>query len=193
LTVSRLIRHKGLHYLIDAYKKLPTDKKLVIVGDGFFTDEYVEELEKMAAGNENIIFAGRQSGRILEELFSNACIFVQPSESEGLSIALLEAMAYGLPVLVSDISENKEAVGTIGFTFKTKNIIDLAEELKRLLENEDLLKGRGGAGQAWVKGKYDWERITKEIVEIYRSLLVNKKKIRLYRLRLMSRFMRLFF
>lgn len=177
LIVSRLIGHKGVHYLIDAYKKLATDKKLVIVGDGSFTDEYVKELKKMAFGNENIIFTGQQSGRILEELFSNAYLFVQPSESEGLSIALLEAMAYSLPVLVSDISENKEAVGEIGFIFKSKDSNDLADKLKQLLGSEDLLRGRGESGQAWIKSRYDWKKVTSDILEIYKSFFKEQKEI----------------
>jgi glycosyltransferase involved in cell wall biosynthesis len=193
LAVSRLVRHKGLQYLIDAYKKISTNKKLVIVGGGFFTDKYVEELKRAAEGNENIIFTGQQSGRVLEELFSNAYLFVQPSESEGLSIALLEAMAYSLPVLVSDIPENKEAIGEMGFIFKTKNSRDLAEKLEKLLGEENLLTGKGELGQAWVKGKYDWEKVTKDIINIYEGLLVGKKKIRLCGLRLVSKFIGLFF
>ena len=87
LTVGRLIKHKGVHYLIEAYKKLEDNnltqgKKLVVVGDGFYTDDYVEKLKQLAGGRENIIFTGDQQGEVLKELFSNAYLFVQSSESE---------------------------------------------------------------------------------------------------------------
>jgi len=175
LSVSRLIRHKGIHYLIEAYKKINTDKKLVIVGDGSFTDEYVKELKKLADKNQNIIFMGKQSGKILSELFSNAYCFVQPSESEGLSIALLEAMSYRKAALVSDIPENKEAVGGVGFTFKNKNVVDLRKKLIQLLTNSDLVKKYGEFGHERVKKNYNWDGIVVEILAVYDKTIIDKQ------------------
>lgn len=189
LTVSRLVRHKGVHHLIDAYKKLKTEKKLVIVGDGFFTDDYVKELKKMTVGNKSIVFTGEQKGRTLAELFSSAYLFVQPSESEGLSIALLEAMAYGQTVLVSDIPENKEAIGETGFTFKNKDSDDLTERLKYLLDNLDLVKGRKELSRSWVKENYSWDKVVKSVVRVYKSALEDRQsEVRLLRLKLVRKF-----
>lgn len=171
LFVARLIRHKGAHYIIDAYKKLKTDKKLVVVGGGFFTDKYVSEVQEMAKDNENIIVTGEQSGKALAELFSNAYCFVQPSESEGLSIALLEAMSYRRMVLSSDIPENKEIVLDNGMTFENKNINSLAEKLQYLLSHPDLVKEKGDKGHSHVAKYYNWNIIVDDILNVYESLL----------------------
>src|SRR4030042_5038757 len=141
LAVSRLIRHKGLHYLIRAYSILKnTDKKLVIVGDANFTEDYVKYLKDLAGENKNIIFTGNQTGSALAELYSNAYLFVQPSEAEGLSIALLEAMSYGKGVLVSDIEPNKEAISDLGLTFTSKSITDLNQKLQYLLNHPEIVE-----------------------------------------------------
>jgi len=170
LAVSRLIRHKGLHYLIEAYKTLETDKKLVIVGAGNFTDEYVQYLKDLAGNNSKIIFTGEQTGKILSELYSNAYLFVQPSEAEGLSIALLEAMSYGLPVLVSDIPENKEAVGEVGFVFKNKSVIDLERKLKFLLDSPEIIKEKKEKAREHVALNYDWDKIVRKTINLYEQL-----------------------
>lgn len=167
LAVSRLVGHKGLHYLINSYKGLKTDKKLVIAGAGAFTDKYVNELKNSARGHKNIIFTGNQTGRILSELFSNAYLFVQPSESEGLSIAMLEAMSYGRCVLVSDIPENLEAARGAGQSFKNKNFLSLRKKLEYLLNNPSKVAALGRLGKEKVKENYDWKNITKEVISVY--------------------------
>ncbi len=169
LLVSRLVGHKGVHYLIEAYKQLKTNKKLVITGDGAYTDKYVKELKTRAQGNKNIIFTGDQTGRTLAELFSNAYLFVQPSESEGLSIALLEAMSYGKCVLYSDIPENQEAAAGAGYSFVNKNIASLKNKLKYLLNHPDRVLSRGESGRARVKEYYNWNNITKEVIGVYKN------------------------
>jgi len=170
ITVSRLVRHKGIQYLLEAYKQLGTDKKLVIVGDGAFTDDYVQELKKIAEDNPNIIFTGNQSGEILQELYSNAFLFVQPSESEGLSIALLEAMSYGLPVLVSDILENVEIVNGVGFVFGNKNVADLTLKLKAILMMDDIVLQENKAKlKELVAKNYNWNDIVREIETLYKA------------------------
>ncbi len=178
VTVSRLVRHKGIHYLIEAYKQLETDKKLVIVGSTAYTDDYVRQLKKMAKGNDKIIFTGNQSGRTLKELFSNAYLFVQPSESEGLSIALLEAMAYRRGLLLSDIPENKEAAKHTAYYFQNKNINSLKEALKFLLSDQQLVSAMGERAQERVKKYYHWDNISKNVENLYENI-INEKKSRL--------------
>ncbi len=194
LAVSRLVRHKGLQYLIKAYQELDTDKKLVIVGDGAYTDDYVKEIKDLAGNNNNIIFAGSQSGRNLEELFSNAYLFVQPSEAEGLSIALLEAMAYGRATLVSDIPENMEVIGPLGFTFRNKNHRDLAARLRTLLRNPDIVEKMGEMERQRVANEYDWNDIVDKITKIYNNVLIKKisEKNRLS-LKVAKKFLNIFF
>ena len=91
--VSRLTAEKGVHYLIDAYNSIKTDKKLVIAGDTSDTDDYVEMLKQKAKGNPNIIFTGFISGNVLAEMYSNAYVVALPSDIEGMSLSLLEALA----------------------------------------------------------------------------------------------------
>jgi glycosyltransferase involved in cell wall biosynthesis len=184
LAVSRLIRHKGLHYLIRAFSILKnTDKKLVIVGDAYFTDDYAKYLRDLAGDNKNIIFTGNQTGATLAELYSNAYLFVQPSEAEGLSIALLEAMSYGKGVLVSDIAPNREAVADLGLTFTTKSITDLAQKLQYLINHPEVVAEMGDKLQYRAETEYNWETIVKKTIEVYKSVLSEAKAVRKMRVK----------
>lgn len=179
VSISRLIRHKGLHFLIEAYKQLDTDKKLVIVGGAEYTDDYAKELHAMAKGNDNIVFTGKQSGETLQALFEHAYLFVQPSLSEGLSIALLEALSYKQAVLASDIPENLEVVDEVGFTFQSGNVQDLRVKLDFLLKNPMIVKQRKELGRIHVEANYDWEEITEKTARVYAHLM--KKEARTMR------------
>lgn len=177
LSASRLVRHKGVHYLIEAFKKSKTDKKLVIAGDGAYTDDYVSELHNLAQDDKRIIFTGNQSGDVLKELYSNAYLFVQPSEYEGLSMGLLEAMSYGLPCLASDIPANKEAFSSLGFTFENKNIESLYEELNKILSMDEYqLKESGQLLKDRTLKEYNWSKIVDDTLAVYNSLLNRNKK-----------------
>ena len=177
LAVSRLIRHKGLHYLIRAYSVLKNiDKKLVIVGDAYFTDNYAQYLRNLASDNQNIIFTGNQTGETLAELYSNAYLFVQPSEAEGLSIALLEAMSYGQGVLVSDIAPNKEAIADLGITFASRSITDLTQKLQYLLNHPEVVAEMGEKLKFRAESEYNWDNIIKKTIEVY-NVVLNEAKI----------------
>ena len=182
LSVSRFVPHKGIHFLIEAYKSLEDKhltrgKKLVIVGDGFYTDDYVNELKDAARGRENIIFTGAQTGEALEQLFSHAYLFVQPSESEGLSLALLEAMGYGRAIVVSNIKENLEAIepGT-GVAFKSGDWHDLENKLVYMINNPALAKELGENAMIRAKQKYSWDKIAAEIENLYADIFSQKRK-----------------
>jgi len=168
--IGRLVRHKGVHYLIAAYKQIKTDKKLVIVGESAYTDSYVQELHQLAAGDDRIIFTGNQSGLVLNELFSNAYLFVQPSEYEGLSVALLEAMGWGLACLVSDIPQMKEGIADSGVTFENKNAADLKIKLEALLNNPEEVKRLGALASQRVNQEYNWSNITSNIEKLYQEM-----------------------
>jgi glycosyltransferase involved in cell wall biosynthesis len=177
LYVGRLIKHKGVHYLIEAFKKLedtnklPNNFKLVITGEGFYTDDYVKYLYTISEKRPNIIFTGNQTGIPLEQLFSHAYLFVQPSESEGLSIALLEAMGYGLAALVSDIPENIEAIGKTGYAFQGKNIDDLVGKLAFLLNNQSEVTAMGKKARRRLEDNYSWYSITRKTLALYQKVL----------------------
>jgi glycosyltransferase involved in cell wall biosynthesis len=189
VSISRLIRHKGIHHLIKAYKNTNTAKKLVIVGNGSYTDDYVHELYKMAEGCKNIIFTGNQTGKTLDELYANAYLFVQPSETEGMSLALLEAMAYKKAVLVSDIAENKEAVGSTGLTFACKNMNDLQTKLEYLLKRPSTVKKMGELAHQRIKDEFSWDSISMNILKVFDiSDKKNKKKDNSIHLKLVEKF-----
>ncbi|PKM91371.1 glycosyl transferase family 1 [Candidatus Falkowbacteria bacterium HGW-Falkowbacteria-1] len=165
LSVSRVVRNKGLEYLIEAYKQIKTDKKLVIVGDG----DFLNKLKEKAKNNTNVIFTGNQNGKVLNELFSNAALFVQASEAEGLSIALLEAMSAKIPIITSDIAANKEVVGSDAFLFENKNIDDLKNKINIVLSEENRAGIDKNIKNSYNKvlKDYDWENITKEVLDVY--------------------------
>ncbi len=167
VSISRLVPHKGISFLIEAFKRIETHQKLVIVGGGAFTDDYVDSLKSQAGGDQRIIFTGPQEGRALAELYSNASLFVQPSESEGMSLALLEAMSYGLPIIVSDIAENLEAIGDAGLVFKTKDAADLQERIIELLEDPARARELGSRAMDRAKLHYAWDAIVLEITKVY--------------------------
>ncbi len=110
LFLARLVPEKGLHYLLDAYREIPTDKKLVIAGGSSHTDDYVEQIREKAMQDSRVLMTGFIQGELLEELYSNAYVYVLPSDVEGMPISLLEAMSYGNCCLISDIAENVEVV-----------------------------------------------------------------------------------
>ena len=95
LFLGRIVPEKGVHYLIEAFKRLDTDKKLVIAGGASDSAEYYESIKQAATGDQRIILTGFIEGRELEELYSNAYIYVLPSDLEGMPMSLLEALAYG--------------------------------------------------------------------------------------------------
>lgn len=167
VAISRLIRHKGLNCLVEAYKQLgDAAMPLVIVGEGAFTDDYIAELKALAS-NANIIFTGKQTGNKLAQLYDNAYLFVQPSESEGLSLALLEAMSRGVPVLVSDIPENLEPVRENGLVFAVNSVDDLREKLNFALNEPEILKEKAVLAQVNVRKNYNWEDIADEVALTY--------------------------
>ncbi len=178
ISVCRLVRHKGVHTLIKAYNKLHTGKKLVIVGGSSQTDDYVSELHESAKGNKNIVFTGEKSGNDLNALFKNAYLFAQPSESEGMSIALLESMAYGVPALVSDITENREAITDCGMEFKNKSVGDLAQQLSFACKHPRFMKQKAAEAKARAAKCYDWNDIAKETTMVYEEIIAENDTIR---------------
>ena len=174
LNVSRLVPHKGQHYLIEAYKRLPKTLReqyaLTIVGAPAYTEEYLTRLKDLAGGDPNILFLGYQSGEALAQLFAHAALFIQPSESEGLPVVVLEAMSYGTPVLVSDIAENLEVIHHAGFSFKTTDVDDLTAKLEELIQNPDRLAASGGQARDVIRRYFSWDAIAQQTEEVYRTV-----------------------
>lgn len=175
LTVSRLIPLKGIHYLIRAFLSLPLNKKLVIAGDYPKENQaYYIYLKQLCRDNPKIIFTGYQHGKALAELFANCYLYVSASEVEGLSLSLLEAMAAGRCTLVSDIPENKEAIGEAGYTFKNKSFVDLAQKILFLHNHPELVLKNGNLARLRVKNFYNWSKIARQTLRLYTKILTEK-------------------
>ncbi len=175
LFLGRLVPEKGIHYLIEAYQRLHTDKKLVIAGGSSHSDDYVERLAAMSIDNDNIIMTGFVSGKTLEELYSNAFLYVLPSDVEGLPISLLEAMSYKRCCLISDIKENITTSKDNAFSFKRGSIQDLYEKLKEIeaLPGEELVRLGEQAGQ-YVLNTYRWENVVAKTMEVYEKVQLDR-------------------
>lgn len=170
LSLCRLTEEKGIHYLIEAYNRMSTDKKLVIAGGSSDTDDYVDRLKKMAEGNPNIIFTGFVSGNILDELYSNAYAYILPSDIEGMPLSLLEAMSYGNAVITSDIRENADVVGDMGITFKKGSADDLAEKMTYLDDTPELANKLRSSSAKYILDKYNWNNVADRTIELYKKI-----------------------
>ena len=171
LFLGRLVPEKGIHYLIEAYQMLRSDKKLVIVGGTSDTDDYVRQLHAMAGDTSSIIFTGFQEGIIAEELYSNAYLYVLPSDLEGMPLSLLEAMNYGCCCVTSDIEECAAVMGGCGFTFPHGNVEALRETLQDLCDHPDKAEEKRSEARRMVSSKYTWQEITAQTDELYSKLL----------------------
>jgi len=165
--VSRLTAEKGIHYLIDAYNKITTDKKLVIAGDTSDTDDYVRMLKEKAAGNPDIIFTGFISGDILNEVYSNAYINVLPSDLEGMSLCLLESLAYNNALLCSDIPENTSVAEDKALYFKKGDIEDLAEKLQSMCNDVSIVEKLRDGADEFILNKYSWQDVAEATCRLY--------------------------
>lgn len=167
LFLARLVPEKGVHYLIEAYNQLNTDKKLVIAGGSSHSSEYMEMITIQANQNKNIIMTGFVQGEELEELYSNAYLFVLPSDVEGMSISLLEAMSFGNCCVISDIPENIEVAGEMAIPFQKSNVEDLRDKIEMLLEKKDIVNNLKEKSSDFICQKYDWEDVVDMTIKVY--------------------------
>lgn len=167
LYLGRIVPEKGLKYLVEAYKSLDTDKKLVIAGGSSDTDEFARELRTMAEGDERIIFTGFVEGQMLCELYSNAYIYTLPSDLEGMPLSLLEAMSYGNCVLTSDIRECTEVTGECGVSFRSGDTDDLREKLGELCASPERVAEYKTRSAEYVLSRYSWDDVTDRTLELY--------------------------
>lgn len=164
LGMCRFVPEKNLHHLIEAFKKLEAKGcKLVLAGDTDFEDEYSLALKRMAR-EAGVVLTGFVKGRKLHSLLTNARCYCLPSSHEGLPIALLEAMSYHLPVVVSDIPANLEVGLSSGCYFHCGDVDALAVRLQKVMD-EDYHRVQ------YDMAPYDWDRIAEQVMRIYESLL----------------------
>lgn len=169
LFLGRLVPEKGITYLIEAFKGLKTGKKLVIAGGSSDTDVFTQKLKKLAQGDERIVFTGFVQGQMLEELYSNAYVYVLPSDLEGMPLSLLEAMSYGNCCLTSDIPECAEVVEDKAILFKRADIFDLKVKLQDACVDPDAVKKMKSGAADYICRKYNWNDVVEQTLKLYQS------------------------
>ena len=169
LFLGRLVPEKGIRYLVEAFKNVKTDKKLVIAGGSSDTDPFMEELKGLAKDEERILFTGFVQGAMLDELYSNAYIYTLPSDLEGMPLSLLEAMSYGNCCLVSDIPECAEVVEDKALIFKKADVQDLQEKLQDACDHPQKVEAYKKQAADFICEKYNWDEVVKETMKLYRN------------------------
>ena len=168
LFLGRLVPEKGIRYLIEAFKNVKTEKKLVIAGGSSDTDSFMKELKELAKDDKRIIFTGFVQGQMLEELYSNAYIYTLPSDLEGMPLSLLEAMSYGNCCLVSDIQECTEVVEDKALIFKKSNVQDLQNKLQEACDRTEKVMELKQQAADYICKKYNWDDVVEETLKLYR-------------------------
>lgn len=165
LFIGRIVPEKGLRYLVEAWKGIKTDKKLVIAGGSSDTEDFVNELKAMSS--DGVIFTEFQQGRVLEELYSNAYIYTLPSDLEGMPLSLLEAMSYGNCCVVSNIPECAEVVEDKAVVFPHSSAEDLRQILQKLLDTPETVERYKKEAADFIIAKYDWDEVVDRTLELY--------------------------
>ena len=170
LFLARLVPEKGLHYLLDAFREVGTDKKLVVAGGTSHSDSYVDGIKETAAKDDRVVLTGFVQGAELDELYANCFLYVLPSDVEGMPLTLLEAMSYGCRCLTSDIPENVSVSEDYARSFRMADVSDLRDKLR------DILGGRvvyppGEEIAAYIMGKYNWDDVTEKTLGIYQKAI----------------------
>jgi len=172
-TACRFVPEKGLHDLIAAYHKIRNPEfKLVIAGDADHETEYSRDLKKSAEGNQNIALTGLLFGRPLLELYSNAGLFILPSYYEGLPITLLEALSYGLAVLISDIPPNREIPLPDYRYFRVGDIDELNRKMQELI-NTGIREEERKHYRELLEKEYNWDKIAQRTLGVYKSVFAD--------------------
>lgn len=167
LFLGRIVPEKGVKYLIEAFKQVNTDKKLVIAGGSSDTDEFMKDICDLAKDDNRILFTGFVEGKILDELYSNAYIYTLPSDLEGMPISLLEAMSYGNCCLVSDIAECVEVVEDKGLSFEKSNVEALKNKLQEICDNPQMVKMYKEEASEFIHHKYNWNDVVDRTALLY--------------------------
>lgn len=169
LYLGRLVPEKRPELLIEAFKGLDTDKKLVIAGGGSDTSEYEASLRVAAQGDTRILFTGFVNGEPLEELYSNCYAYVLPSDVEGMPMSLLEGMAHGRCCVTSDIPECADVLAGNGVTFEKGTVASLRSALQNVLADSDRASALGASAKAHVEKAYNWGSVVERTLAVYRG------------------------
>ncbi|MCR5671534.1 MAG: glycosyltransferase family 4 protein [Butyrivibrio sp.] len=176
LYLGRLVPEKGITYLLEAFAGIDTDMKLVIAGGTSHSDEYVELIKEMAEKDERVILTGFVQGELLSELYTNAYLYVLPSDVEGMPISLLEAMSFGLRCLASDIPENTEACQEFAWYFKSGDVEDLRHRLTDAISRPDAFHNKEEIIDYCFR-RFNWDKVTGASARLYIDAILNVERI----------------
>ncbi len=169
LFLGRFSPEKNCHLLVNAFEKIDAPVKLVLAGGSSHSDVYARRLQ--ARQSERIHVMDWVSGKDMDELLTHALLLVLPSDIEGLSLALLDAMGAGVCVLTSDIPENRELVDGVGFTFRRNDEGDLVRMLRFLISEPEVRDGAARKARARVQERFLWDHVAKEIESVYLEMM----------------------
>jgi len=167
LFVGRFIPDKGIQYLIPAFEKINTSKKLVLVGGSPNPSEFEKKIR--STRDPRIIIPGFIYGNDMLNLIKHAYLYVQPSDVEGLSPVILQVMAMGTPLLCSDIRENLYVVENTALTFKKSDIQDIRTKILYALEHPEEIKELSSKAYEKVHNEYSWDNVTDQYIKLYMS------------------------
>lgn len=167
LFVGRFIPDKGLHLLLEAFSKLPTDKKLVLIGGSPNPNEYEASIKNTT--DNRVIFPGYVYGDDTNILMKNAYAYVQPSLIEGLSPVILTVMGLGTPLICSDIVENKFICGNNAITFRSGDVNSLSMQLQYTLGHHDEIQNNANRGSIDIANRFNWDKITDQYIELLKK------------------------
>ena len=165
LYVSRLEPENNAHLVIEAFKKVRTAYRLLIVGDAPYAESYINSLKALARGDKRIIFTGFVFGQDYRALQQNAYCYVHATEVGGTHPALLEAMGYGNCVLTLATPENMEVVGEAGVPYIDE--YDLAAKLQRVLRDGSLVQAFRNRAQQRIESQYDWDHVVDQYEQLF--------------------------
>ena len=168
LFMARLVPEKGCHLILEAFKGLNTDKRLVVAGSDFHGSGYAARLKRSAG--DDVLFAGFVEGELKRELLSNAFCFVLPSLLEAMPLSLLEAMGYGRCIIASDLEEIRDILQSDGIYFRTGSVADLRRRLSEVLSDPESAISRGRSLQRRVRAFHDWDRLFDAYLQVVENI-----------------------
>ena len=169
LYLGRIVPEKGEHYLLEAFCQIHTDKKLIFAGGESDSADYAAQLKAKAADNDRVQFLGFVEGQQLAELYSNAYVYVLPSDVEGMPLTLMEAMSYGNCCLTSDIPECMSVMREFGMSFRKGDVADLRDKLQYLCDHAEVVKEYRMKAADFICQYHNWDTITQQTLALYRG------------------------
>lgn len=169
LYLGRIVPEKRPELLLEAFRGLDTDKRLVVAGGASDTSGFYEKVKALAARDHRVLMAGFVEGEALAELYSNAYLYALPSDVEGMPMSLLEAMAYGLCCVTSDLPECADVLGEAGATFPRGDAESLRQTLASLIADRARAASMGAAARRRVEAEFDWGSAVRRTLALYQG------------------------